>query len=97
MGGHADSCQAALFQEIDFVGQCRNVGEVKRSRFFTPSSLEFRESTHKGREARFMILTVEPRPVPSLKRSHHRKIKEASVRTTLKTNTPMTLWLATLG
>jgi hypothetical protein len=55
---------------------------------FTPSPLEFRESAHKGREARFMILVVESCPVPSLKRSLHRKIKEVSARAGLKTHTP---------
>jgi hypothetical protein len=75
MGGHAGSCQAMLFQEIDFVSQGRDMGEFERSRFFTPSPLEFRESTHKGREARFMILVVEPHPVPTPKISVHRKIK----------------------
>jgi hypothetical protein len=63
------------------------VGEFERSRFFTPSPLEFRESAYKGREARFMVLVVEPRPVPSLKKSLHRKIKEAGARTGLKTHT----------
>jgi hypothetical protein len=42
--------------------------------------------THKGREARFMSL--EPCPVPSPKRSLHRKIKEARARSGLKTHTP---------
>jgi hypothetical protein len=88
---------ATLFQEIDFVGQGRDRGEFKRSRFFTPSPLEFRESAHKGREARFMILVVESCPVPSLKRSLHRKIKEVSARAGLKTHTPMTLRLAALS
>jgi hypothetical protein len=46
MGGHADFSQAMLFQEIDFVCQGRDREEFKRSRFFTPSSLEFRESAH---------------------------------------------------
>jgi hypothetical protein len=58
MGSHIDSGQATLFQENDFVGQGCDRGEFKRSR--TPCPLEFRESTHKGREARFMILVVEP-------------------------------------
>jgi hypothetical protein len=39
-------------------------------------------------EARFMVLTVEPCPVPSLKRSLHRKIKKAGARAGLKTHTP---------
>jgi hypothetical protein len=72
------------------------VGEFERSRFFTPSPMEFRESANKGSEARFMILVVEPRPVPSLKRSFHRKIKEASVRAGLKTHTPNDLTVVTV-
>jgi hypothetical protein len=35
-----------------------------------------------------MILAVEPHPVPSPKRSYHRKFNEASVRVGLKTHTP---------
>jgi hypothetical protein len=35
-----------------------------------------------------MILAVEPCPVPSPKRSLHRKIKEAGVRAGLKTHNP---------
>jgi hypothetical protein len=88
MGGHADSSQVMLFQEIDFVGQGRDVGEFKRSRFFTASPLEFRELAHKGREARFMILAVEPRPMPTLERSLHRKINELGARMGVKTETP---------
>jgi hypothetical protein len=81
MGGHVESGQAALFQEIDFIGQCHDRGEFERGRFFTPSPLEFRESM-------FMILTAEPCLMPSSKRSLHRKIKEASARVGLKTHTP---------
>jgi hypothetical protein len=94
MGGHVDSCQVVLFQEIDFVGQGRDVGEFKRSMFFTPSSLEFKESAHKGRETSFMILTVEPRHVPSPQRSLHRKIKKAGARAGLKTHTPNDLMVS---
>jgi hypothetical protein len=36
VGGHADSTQVALFQEINLVGQGCDMGEFKRSRFFTP-------------------------------------------------------------
>jgi hypothetical protein len=84
MGGHVDSGQAALFQETNFVAQGCNQGKFERSRFFTPSPLKFRDSAHKGTEARLMILIVEPGPVPSL----HRNIKEADVRVGLKTHTP---------
>jgi hypothetical protein len=36
VGGHVDSSQVTLFQEIYLVGQSRGIGEFKRGRFFTP-------------------------------------------------------------
>jgi hypothetical protein len=36
VGGHADSSQAMLFQEINLVSQGCDMVEFKRSRFFTP-------------------------------------------------------------
>jgi hypothetical protein len=48
MGGYADSSQAALFQEIDFVGQCCDVGEFKRSSFFAPRPLNLGSRPTKG-------------------------------------------------
>jgi hypothetical protein len=42
MGGYADSCQAVLFQGINFVGQSSDVREFDWSGLFTPSQLEFR-------------------------------------------------------
>jgi hypothetical protein len=36
VGGHIDSSQAMLFQEINLVGQGCDMGEFKRSRLFTP-------------------------------------------------------------
>jgi hypothetical protein len=36
LGGHADSSQATLFQEINLVGQSHDMGEFKRVRFLTP-------------------------------------------------------------
>jgi hypothetical protein len=54
-------------------------------RLFTLSPLKLRESANKRREARFMVLTVEPCPVPSQERSFHGKVKEASVRVGFKT------------
>jgi hypothetical protein len=89
MGGHVDSGQAVLFQEIDFVGQGHDVREFKRSRFFTPRPLELRELVYKGGEgeARFMVFSVEPCPMPSLKRSLHRKIMEVGAWVDLKTHT----------
>jgi hypothetical protein len=88
MGGHTDSSQAALFQEINFVGQGHAMGEFKRSRFFTPSPLKFRESTHKRREAGFMVLIVEPHTMTSPKGSLHRKVTEAGARAGLETHAP---------
>jgi hypothetical protein len=35
-----------------------------------------------------MVLVGEPRPVPSLKRSLHRKVEETGVRAGLETHTP---------
>jgi hypothetical protein len=88
MGRHTDTSQAALFQETNFVVQGRDMGEFKRSRFFTPRTLKIRESAYKRREAGFIVLAVEPRPVPSLKGSLHRKVKEACVRVSLETRSP---------
>jgi hypothetical protein len=67
------------------------MGEIERSRFFTSSPLKFRESAYKRREARFMVLAVEPCPVPSLKRSLYRKVKEVGTREGLKTHAPNNL------
>jgi hypothetical protein len=88
MGGHANSSQAAFFQEINFVGQGHDIGEFKRSRFFTPRPLKFRESAYKRREAGFMVLIVEPRLVPSTMGSLHRKVKEDNVMAGLETHAP---------
>jgi hypothetical protein len=68
MGVHVDSRQAFLLQEIDLVSQGSDLGELEWSRFFAPSSLELGESAYKWREAGLMVLTMEPCPVPSLKR-----------------------------
>jgi hypothetical protein len=65
MGGHADTGQALLFQVVDFVGQSCNLGEFEWGGFFTPCSLELKESAYKGREAMFMVLTIKPGPKPS--------------------------------
>jgi hypothetical protein len=46
------------------------------------------EPAYKRREARFVVLTVEPHPMPSPKGSLHRKVKEACVRTGLETHAP---------
>jgi hypothetical protein len=55
------------------------MGEFKRSGLFNPSPLELEEPTNKWGGG-FMVFTVEPCPVPSLKWSFHRKVKEADAR-----------------
>jgi hypothetical protein len=85
VGGHTDSRKATLFQEINLVGQGRDMGEFTGGRFSTPRPLEFKESAYKRREAGFMALIVEPRPVPSPTGSLHQKVKEAGVRAGLET------------
>jgi hypothetical protein len=77
VGDHTDSSQAALCQEVNLVSQGYDMGEFKRSRLFTLGPLKFRESTYERREAGFVVLTVEPHPVSSLKGSLHREVKEA--------------------
>jgi hypothetical protein len=67
MGGHIDSCQAVLFQEIDLVGHVRDVGEFERSGLFAPSPVELGEPAERWGEAGFMVFIVEPCLVPSLK------------------------------
>jgi hypothetical protein len=65
--------------------------ELERCGFFAPSLLKFKELAYKGREAWFMILIVEPRYMPSLKRGLHGKLKKADARAGLKTHTPNNL------
>jgi hypothetical protein len=64
--------------------QSRDIGEFKRSRFFTPQPLKFRESAHKRREVGFMVLAVEPHHVPSPKGSLHWKVKKDGMRVGLE-------------
>jgi hypothetical protein len=64
------------------------MGEFKRGRFFTPRPLKFKEPGYKRREAGFMVLAVEPCPVPSPKGSLHQEVNEASVRAGLETHAP---------
>jgi hypothetical protein len=61
--------------------------EFKRSMFFTPWPLKFRESANERREDGFVVLTVEPRLVPSLKGGLHWEVKEAGMRARLETHT----------
>jgi hypothetical protein len=65
--------------------------KLEWSRLFTPSAIELRESAHEGREAGFMILAIEPCPMPSSKRCFQGKIEEASRRAGLETNAPNNL------
>jgi hypothetical protein len=88
MGGHGDSCQALLFQMVDFVSQSCHLGVFEWGGLFTPCSLELEEPTYNGREARFMVLAIKPGPMPSPERSLHRKVEEASMRVGLKTYNP---------
>jgi hypothetical protein len=92
MGGHADSCQALLFQVVNFVGQSCYLREFEWGELFTSSSLKFRELlAYKGRQARFMILAIEPGLMPSPKISLQKKVEEISTRAGLKTYTPNNL------
>jgi hypothetical protein len=67
------------------------MGEFKRSRFFTPRPLKFRELAYKRREVGFMILTVEPRLMSSPKGNLHQKVKEADARAGLEAHAPENL------
>jgi hypothetical protein len=91
MGSHADSCQALLFQVVDFVGQSCYWREFEWGWLLTPNSLELGESVYKGRESRFVVPTIKSCPMPSPERSLQRKVKEASPRVGLKTYTPNNL------
>jgi hypothetical protein len=48
-----------LFQGINLVSVGSDMREFERCGFFAPCPLKFRESAYKGREASFMVLTVE--------------------------------------
>jgi hypothetical protein len=91
MGGHVDPCQTLIFQVDDFVGQSCYLRQFESGGLFTPSSMELVESGYKGREARFVVLTIKPCPIPSSERSLQRKVEEASMRAGLKTYTPNNL------
>jgi hypothetical protein len=91
MGSHADSCQALLLREVDFVGQSCNLGEFEWGGFFAPSSLKLGVSTYKRREARLMVLAIKPCHMPSPKRGLHGKVKAADTRAGLETHAPNNL------
>jgi hypothetical protein len=87
MGGYTDSNQTTLFQGVNPVSQGSDMRKFERCGFFAPCSLKFRESAYKGRETWFVVLTVEPCPVPSKKRGLHGELKEADTRVGLKAHT----------
>jgi hypothetical protein len=64
------------------------LGELEWSQLFAPSSLELGELAYEWREARFMVLTIEPCPMLSPKRGFQGKIEEASARASMKTYAP---------
>jgi hypothetical protein len=88
MGGHTDSCQALVLQKVDFVGQSGYLGEFEWSWLFTPGSLELGESANKRGEIGFMVLAIEPCPMPSLQGSFQSKVQKDGVRAGLKTYAP---------
>jgi hypothetical protein len=88
MGGYTDSYQPALLQGIYLAGQSGDVREFDRSRIFGPSPLVLGESTYEGGEAGFMVLTIEPSPVPPSKKILHWEVKKAALRASLETHTP---------
>jgi hypothetical protein len=84
MGGRADTGQALIFNVVDLVAQGGYDWELDRCGFFGPGTTELRESTNKGQEARFMVFTIKPGLVPSLERSLHWQIQEATARACLE-------------
>jgi hypothetical protein len=87
MGVHAHTYQAFLFQEINLIDQGGHLWSFEWSGLFTPSPLELRESSHEGRETRFMVLIVEPCSVPSSEGILQGKVEETSTRSSLLTYT----------
>jgi hypothetical protein len=64
------------------------LSDFQWSRLFTPGSMELGELAYEGREAGFVILTVEPCSMPSPERIFQGKIKETSTRAGLKSYAP---------
>jgi hypothetical protein len=91
VGGYVDSGQNMLFQGNNLVSQGSDMKEFERCGFFAPCPLKFRESAYKGRQLWFMVLIVEPRLVPSLKRGLHAILKKADVWVGMETHTPNNL------
>jgi hypothetical protein len=69
MCSQVDSCQAFFLQKVNLVGRGSKLRELEWSSLFAPSSLELGEPVDKWREAGLMVLTIEPCPMPSPKRS----------------------------
>jgi hypothetical protein len=67
------------------------VGELEWSRLFAPSSLELGEPAYERREVGFVVLVIEPCPMPSPKRGFQGKVEESSARASLKTYVPNNL------
>jgi hypothetical protein len=59
---------------VDPVNQGPHLMSFERSRLFTLSSLELGELAYVGGEAGFVVLIVEPHPLPSLEQIFQRKI-----------------------
>jgi hypothetical protein len=61
--------------------------KFERSGLFAASLMELGEPANKWGEVGFMVFTIEPCPVPSLKQCFCRKVKEDGARAGLKTHT----------
>jgi hypothetical protein len=68
MGRYAHACQTFFLQAVDLLNQGSHLRSFDQSRLPIPSSLELGELSCEGREAGFMVLTVEPCSVPSPER-----------------------------
>jgi hypothetical protein len=67
------------------------LGELEWSRLFAPSSLKLGELAYEWREARSVVLAIEPCPMSSPERGFQGTIEEAITRVSLKTYTPKDL------
>jgi hypothetical protein len=83
MGSHAHTCQAFLLQEVDLVDQGSHLRSFERSRLLTPGSMELKELAYEGRDAGFVVLTVEPCSTSFPERIFQGEIKETSTRASL--------------
>jgi hypothetical protein len=62
-----------------------------------PSTIVLRELAYEGQEARFLVLVVEPRFMPSHERGFHREIQEASLRASLETDSTDNFLIISIG